>query len=399
MTKTSQITDQELIEIKNTLSKGTTKVYAWQIKQELANKGITVDESTIRGRFISLGQPLSGRISGGSADDVKPEVKVEVPKVREFKAEEKKIDYDIPNEMKQYIPAESLFLGYLERPVDKRLEIHYNSGKYPITQGKQGTGKTYSHMYYAYKQGLPFFLFNGYEDFKLQKHFGDKTIENGSLKFQENLMVKAIQCPSVILFDEFNAISNANTFDFHAMLQNRELFIKDADNGKGKTYKLHPHCRIGFAQNPKSAKYIGGNIKPSNFLGRCTFITYPEFTPKELRNNLTKKYPNLTAEEIKNFILFYKSCCDAIEKAELPLDISIRQLHNVIDLYTNGLSLEHAIEDGLTSMLEAISQPRSKDAFFRIAQAIWKDLMVKDVDKNVTMAFFMKRKVTNETRH
>ena len=97
-------------------------------------------------------------------------------------------------------------------------------------------------------------------------------------------------------------------------------------------------------QNPKSAKYIGGNIKPSNFLGRCTYITYPEFTKKELRSSLAKKFRSLTEDEIKKFIDFYRACCEAIDKAEIPVDISIRQLHNVVSLYTHGLPLDQAIE-------------------------------------------------------
>ena len=80
-------------------------------------------------------------------------------------------NFQIQPSLMSYIPDHKVFDCYIERSVDKRLGIHYDSGKYPITQGKQGTGKTFSHMYYAYKQQLPFFLYSGYEDFRLQKYF------------------------------------------------------------------------------------------------------------------------------------------------------------------------------------------------------------------------------------
>ena len=272
---------------------------------------------------------------------------------------------------------------HLRWRVDNRLSVHYDSGKYPLTQGKQGTGKTFSHMFYAFKNRLPFFLISCYEDMKLKKYFGDKTIQQGSIKFQEGVLVKAIQCPSVILFDEINAVSNANSYDFHALLQNRELFVKDADDGKGRIYKLHKHCRIGFAQNPKSAKYIGGNIKPSNFLGRCTYITYPEFTKKEIKKFIEAKFNTLTPEEVNRFVEFYFACTEAIDKSQIPVDISIRQLNNVIDLYVHGLTLQESIEDGMTSILEAISQPKNKEAFLRLAQAVWKEMMDKSISENV----------------
>lgn len=381
MTKMSQVLDQELRDIRDALIKaGSNPVRAWQIRGELANKGIQLDESTIRGRFITMGEPLSG------IDNIKPAQETPELNPTPQAIPRRSVDvnevYDVPLDLQCFIPDPKEFSFYIERPVDKRLATHYDCSKYPITQGKQGTGKTFSHIYYAYIKKLPFFLFSGYEDFQLKKYFGDKTIINGSIVFQESLLVRAIQSPSVILFDEVNAISNNNTFDFHALLQNRELFIKDADNGKGKVYKLHPQCKIGFAQNPKSAKYIGGNIKPSNFLGRCTFITYPEFTKKELYKSVGAKYPMLTQAETKKFVDFYMACCEAINSADIPVDISIRQLSNVIDLYVHGLPLEEAIEDGLTSIMEAISQPKNKESFFRIAQAIWNELLQKSINEH-----------------
>ena len=400
MSKVSQVTNEELqkirLELENTLK---TKVRAWQIKDILATQGVHLDESTIRGRFIEMKMPLgvapadakSSLAPVQAAVQVKAETNTTVKEVRIIKPDK---NFQIPDEMKQYIPNENLFNGYIEREIDKRLAVHYDSGKHPITQGKQGTGKTFSHMYYAFKNQLPFFLFSCYEDMKLKKYFGEKTIEQGTIKFKEGILVKAVQCPSVILWDEINAISNANSFDFHALLQNRELMVREANDGNGHIYKVHPQCRIGFAQNPKSAKYIGGNIKPSNFLGRCTFLTYPEFTKKEIVKFLKIRFPALTADESTKFVTFYFACDEAIKEADLPVDISIRQLNNVIDLYLHGLPLGDAIEDGLTSIMEAISQPKNKDAFQRLAQAVFADLMKKSVDENVGNlgAFILKAK-------
>jgi MoxR-like ATPase len=373
MTKTLTDTELEQIRLKLEQANPNQKIRAWQIAGEVKTQyNIQLDESTIRGRFIQMGKPLSG----GFVAETKPPEPEEPKSVRRRMQEVVAVkQYTIPDEFKQFIPQAGRFDCYIERDVDKRLAVHYNSGKYPITQGKQGTGKTFGHEYYAFKYQMPFFLYSCYEDFKLSKMYGDKTIMNGSIKFKESLFVRTSQIPSVHLFDEVNAISNANTYDFHALLQNRELFIRDADDGNGKIYKLHPDCRIGFAQNPKSAKYIGGNIKQSNFLGRCTFITYPEFTKKEISGAIKKKFTQLTDQDTDNFTKYYFAIIETIEKANIPVDISIRQLNNVVDLWLHGLPLRHAIEDGLASILEAISQPKAKESFMRIAEAVWKELM------------------------
>ena len=382
ITNNTKVSDEQLLSFRDALKQISPTVRAWQIRDELKKLNVDLDESTIRGRFIEMGQPLSGVNVG----DIRVKTQVPPPVALTPKAQLVKKTYTVSADMQKYIPAEADFVNYIVRDVDKRLALAYDISrpgfwKYPISQGKQGTGKTFGHMYYAYSRKLPFFLFSGYEDFKLAKLFGDKTIVNGSVMFQEGLFTKAIQVPSVILFDEVNAISNQNTFDFHALLQNRELFVKDADEGRGRVYKLHDDCKIGFAQNPKSAKYIGGNIKASNFLGRCTFITYPEFSMSEIRNALRKKFGNMHKDDVDKFSKFYFECIANIETASIPVDISIRQLNNVVDLWMNGAGLKEAIEDGMISILEAVSQPKTKDSFFRIAQACWKELITNPNEK------------------
>ena len=385
----SVITDDQLKIVRDGIMSGNggKKVRAWEIRDVLKAQGLQMDESTIRGRFCSMGSPLSGldgitvrRAPGQSNQTTTPEPAKPVPAKRE--AVKVNTKFTIVDEMKGYIPTEDMVKGYIERPIDKRLALHYNTHKFPMTQGKQGTGKTFSHIYYAFTHQLPFFLFSCYEDMKLKKYFGDKTLENMNLVFREAILIKAIAGPCVILWDEANYISNTLSVDFHPIMQNRELFVKDADNGKGKIYKLHAECRMGFAQNPKSSKYIGGNIKPSNFLGRCTYLTYPDFTKPEINSFVEKKFPQVNEKERGLFVEFYFACMEAIEKSEIPVDISIRQLNNVIDLYVHGMPLEYAIEDGMTSILEAISQPKNKEAFFRLAQAVFEDLMKKSINEN-----------------
>ena len=384
--------NDELKSVRDSLIQdGKNTIRAWMIKEELAKRGIVMDESTIRGRFCEMNEPLSGRSLVGSSATVKqPELKspVEPPKQASVRLEVQKAVKQVLDALKGYIPNPSDFLGYIERPIDKRLALHYDSSrphnwKYPLTQGKQGTGKTMSHMYYAHQNQLPFFLFSCFEDFKLGKLFGEKTILSGDVKFKEGLLTQAVQGPAVILFDEVNYVSNENSVDFHALLQNRELFVKDANDGAGKVYKLHDDCKIGFAQNPKSAKYIGGNIKPSNFLGRCTYITYPEFKKSDIKKAIKTRFPNLVEDDVNKFTEFYFACCDTIEQANIPVDISIRQLNNVIDLYNHGLPLSDALEDGLINIMDAASQPKNKEAFKVIAEGVWKEMMNKSIDNKV----------------
>lgn len=367
------LTDAELVKIRDIViaANAGKSITSEHIKKAIKESlGIEMDASTIRGRFIQMGQPLGGPIpspSGKTGDALD----VEVPKPTERKILEIAAPDKVSDELKQYTPNSVLFESYIERPVDSLLAIHLDLGKNPIAQGKQGTGKTFSYMYYAHKRQLPFFLYSAYADFNLRKYFGDKTIENGTIKFQEGLFIKAISSPSVVLIDEVNAIDESGIKDFNAFLQNRELYIKDADGGKGRVYAIHKDCRIGFAQNPKSAKYIGGKVRSSDFLGRCTYVTYPEFTKSQIEKAVSKRYPTLSQADADKFVAFYREVVKAIDAAQLAFDISIRQLNNVIDLWLHGVKMVDAIESGMLDIAEASSQPKAKEALYKIAEAVW----------------------------
>lgn len=369
------LTDQELVKVRDMLVKSNPdkQILSEHIKQAVkAAFNIDIDASTIRGRFIQMGKPLSG-VGSQPAQPVKAETEpLDVKQPEPTKKTTIQVTQaEVSDELKPYVPNASIFESYVERPVDALLATHLNLGKYPIAQGKQGTGKTFSYMYYSYKHGLPFFLYSAYEDFNLRKYFGDKTIENGSIKFQEGLFIKAISNPSCVCIDEVNAIAESGIKDFNAFLQNRELYIKDADGGRGKVYHIHPQCRIGFAQNPKSSKYIGGKVRSSDFLGRCTYITFPEFTKKQIDMALSKKYPTLADQDRDKFVSFYREVLKAIDAANIPFDISIRQLNNMIDLWLHNVPLIDAIESGMLDIAEASSQPKTKEALSKIAEAVW----------------------------
>ena len=374
------ITDKELVFVRDELIKANPgkQITSVHIKKALKDSmQIEIDESTIRGRFIAMGQSLSGTTNPTENRKTPPPPESPLDITMDAPTEKRAVNipqFAIPTELQGYVPDQQEFDCYIERPVDTLLAYHYDLSKYPITQGKQGTGKTYSHAYYAFKRKLPFFLYSAYEDFNLRKYFGDKTIENGTIKFQEGLFIKAITNPSVILIDEVNAVSEANIKDFNAFLQNRQLYIKDADGGRGKLFKLHDHCKIGFAQNPRSSKYIGGKVRSSDFLGRCTYITYPEFTKKQINKAMEQKYPTLAEKDRTLFVTFYFEIIKAIDSANIPFDISIRQLSNVIDLWLHGVPLKESIESGMLDIAEASSQPKTKESLYKIAQNVFAEL-------------------------
>jgi hypothetical protein len=166
------IDDKGLQEIAQELADQGIAVRSHHIREVLKDKlDLDMEDSTIRGRFIQMGRPLSGFVK-------KIPVIAEKPIVVNVKEE---IIPSVGNgDLNGFVPNGAEIKNYIERPIDERLAAHYRLNKYPLTQGKQGTGKTMSHMYYAYKQQLPFVLISCYQDLSLKNYFGSKSIRNGS---------------------------------------------------------------------------------------------------------------------------------------------------------------------------------------------------------------------------
>ena len=93
----SQITNAELKQIRDEIG---GKVRAWQVRDVLQQKGIMLDESTIRGRFIEMGEPLGSM--AGMGPRRKPEEMTpvkEVPKAPPREILKPNKQFDVPPEM------------------------------------------------------------------------------------------------------------------------------------------------------------------------------------------------------------------------------------------------------------------------------------------------------------
>ena len=146
MSNYSKATDDDLKRIRNEVGQKHSKVRAWMVKEEVKKQlNYDMDESTIRGRFIEMGIPLSSRVEGVKSATVKEVVlTTERQKLEDIAKYHQIQATDI---LKPFIPRADELMGYIERPIDTKLSVHLNIGpkvkrfKYPLAQGKQGTGE------------------------------------------------------------------------------------------------------------------------------------------------------------------------------------------------------------------------------------------------------------------
>jgi len=248
------------------------------------------------------------------------------------------IHMSIPEENKLdvYIPKESEFEDYIHREIDDKLDTILEANKMALLIGETGTGKTYACRYYAYKHNLPCLIISLDDNSKFNHLLGFREIRDNQTTFEPGLMVDFLQNPSLILFDEINALPAKAAFRFHEMAENRSLFIPELR----KTVKIHPECRIAFACNQKNMRYIGTNNFNAAFLDRLIIIKFPHFTDKEL----------LTKFKIEDDVLrFYIEAIKMINRNEMRTMYSIRTIKQYQLLRNIGFSKKEAFEIAFTN--------------------------------------------------
>lgn len=243
----------------------------------------------------------------------------------------------------------------------------YLANKRPVLLiGEAGTGKTSLARYYAHTQSLPFLEISCDGLLGFRELLGQINITDGTSHFIEGLFTKFIQVPSVILLDEITALDPGKNFMLHQLLQTREFFIKEANRGLGRTYKLHPECRLVLACNPPSGKYPGTNRMNVALVDRPQVLWMDELSIEDIRKIVPSH------KEKDNLLLFYKEVKSIIEKNGYRTTFSIRSMKKIVDALNLGMHLGDALHDGFLNGVRATAGDEAYKVMFAIAKTVWK---------------------------
>lgn len=209
-----------------------------------------------------------------TAEEVETVKEVNTPEPLETKLSMLRTTID-PNAM---IPE--VLKSYVQRAVDDTVKIFAKMSRNICLIGDSGTGKTTLVEQYAASMKLPFLRISCDETSSLKTLLGSKEIINGTTYFRGGILLELIQMGCVILFDEFNALHSSKLFFLHELLDNRRLFVQDADGGK--VIKIHPECKIFLACNPANKNYGGTNKMNAALGNRTTVIDVPNIQVSEM---------------------------------------------------------------------------------------------------------------------
>ena len=154
------------------------------------------------------------------------------------------------------------------------------SRRFPILlQGPTSSGKTSMVEYLASLSGNRFVRVNNHEQTDIQEYIGTYTTgTDGSLQFQDGVLVNALREGYWIVLDELNLASSNVLEALNRLLdENRELLVPETQ----EIIRPHPNFMLFATQNP-SGTYGGRKPLSRAFRNRFLEIHFDEIPMKEL---------------------------------------------------------------------------------------------------------------------
>jgi len=180
-------------------------------------------------------------------------------------------DYPVPGASKGMLPALRKLFGMSRRYQN---EIPVNV----LIQGPKGTGKSQLIKKFADDAGLPYWGVIGQEGIRADELLGHYELKEGTSKWVDGLIPRAIKAGGILHIDEANVIEPAILMRLDELLDNkRQLNMEDLN---GEIIKSHPDLFIIFTMNPPT--YEGVKPLPDPIISRLTKRFKLDYPPKQI---------------------------------------------------------------------------------------------------------------------
>jgi len=252
---------------------------------------------------------------------------------------------------------------YIKRDgVDTMLERLTTRGHSVILIGDAGTGKTKSAEQLSARYKIPFLPIACDDGVILKEYTGKREIVNGSTCYRLGLLTQLLQVPSVILFDEWNALPPSKAFFLHELIENRRFFIKDAD--AGRVVSVHKNCIILLACNPNGAKYSGTNKSNCALVDRCAVIDVPALSV----NDVASAFDTGNADSTRALKTFYNDSQRIIRDQKLRVVLSLRGVKRIASALRDGDDVAQALAVNFYNCALLTASTRERDALAEVAR-------------------------------
>jgi len=247
------------------------------------------------------------------------------------------------------------------------LDKAYESGLFVLIIGPKGTGKTSLVREFAAKKNAKLESINFSLRTRESHLVGSKTLENGSIGFDEGILVKSMKEGSMLYLDELNAAEADVLLRLDEALDDRrQLILKESG---GELINASSGWFVVATINPLT--HVGTKELPPQLLSRFPVRIRLEYPPEEIEIQIIKKYVS--------------GSHDMELLQGIKLANSLRQAATVEELYYSP-SLRETIAFG--KMLDAGLKPRqTADIVFANIYAQWGNIEYQKVNDIIISMF------------